>query len=71
LHRLPPVGARIADGRVPVLCCFEKPNDPPNWCHRSLVADWIERTLGQPVREIGFETLTKDLHPLRPPPVFI
>ena len=28
----------LARGLTPVLVCFEKPNDPPNWCHRALVS---------------------------------
>ena len=57
------IGRRL-DG---LLCCFEKPNDPPNWCHRQLAADWLAKGLGIAVPEFGFETLTQDQHPLRAP----
>ena len=61
----------LADGRVPVLVCFEQPNRPPTWCHRSLTASWLSEALGQPVPELGFETLTQDQHPLRPPALLV
>ncbi len=35
-----------------VLLCFEKPNE---FCHRFLVASWLELTLGIQVNEYGFE----------------
>jgi len=58
---------RLADGKVAVLICWEKPNDPPHWCHRELAARWLSQELGIVVPEVGFETLTQDQHPLRPP----
>ena len=56
---------RIADGRVPVLCCFERVGGP-GWCHRSLAASWLSDALGVAVPELGFESLAMDLHPLLP-----
>ncbi len=55
----------LADGAEPTLLCFEKPkaqlavngyeplpSDPSLWfCHRRLVADWLETSLNQPVPE--------------------
>jgi hypothetical protein len=55
----------IAGGRVPVLCCWERVGCG-SWCHRALVAEWFERTLGLAVPEVGFESLALDLHPLLP-----
>ncbi|HEY4041250.1 MAG TPA: hypothetical protein VGM32_05310 [Rhodopila sp.] len=45
----------LARGNVAVLVCFERPNTG-KWCHRSLAALWLAEALGEPVREIGFET---------------
>ena len=68
LDRLDPEGVmrdlmRVADGRIPVLCCFERPHTG-TWCHRSLVAQWFERELGLRVPELGYESSSE--HPLRP-----
>lgn len=30
----------LADGKIPCLICYEKPND---FCHRHLVADWLNK----------------------------
>jgi hypothetical protein len=57
----------LADGKVPVLVCFERPNTG-KWCHRALVAEWLAEALGQVVPEFGFETLPQHEHPLRRPP---
>jgi hypothetical protein len=57
----------LAGGRVPTLCCFERVGGP-QWCHRSLAARWLSDGLGVPVPELGYEGLTQDQHPLRPPP---
>ena len=61
----------IAGGKVPVLCCFEQPNRPPTWCHRSLTASWLAQSLGIVVPELGFQGLPQALHPLRPPEMLI
>jgi hypothetical protein len=59
---------RIADGRIPVLCCFERVGSG-QWCHRSQAASWLAQGLGIAVPELGFEGET--LHPLRPPKMLI
>lgn len=59
---------RIAGGRIPVLCCFERPG-PGQWCHRAIVSEWFHRELGIHVSELGHESET--LHPLRPPEMLI
>jgi hypothetical protein len=56
----------LVGGRVPVLCCFERPHTG-TWCHRALVAAWLCGALGEPVPEFGFEGLPQGEHPLRPP----
>jgi hypothetical protein len=35
-----------------ILLCWEKPGE---FCHRRLVAEWLEETLGIKVPELGFE----------------
>jgi hypothetical protein len=57
---------RISNGCVPVLCCFERVGSG-QWCHRSLVAQWLSETLGIKVPEIGHEHLPQAQHPLLPP----
>ena len=45
-----------ANGREPVLLCFERPPfTATNWCHRRLVAAWFERHLEVRVPEFGYE----------------
>ncbi|CAN1721388.1 DUF488 domain-containing protein [Hyphomicrobium sp. 1Nfss2.1] len=44
----------IADGKVPVLVCYEAP-DKPEWCHRGLVSLWLKQTIDLDVYELGFE----------------
>ena len=58
--------ADMARGRVAVLLCFERPGSGA-WCHRSIVATWLAEATGQPVPEVGFETLPQSAHPLLPP----
>jgi Active DUF488-N3 subclade len=53
---------RIAEGRIPVLLCFEKPPPDPTWCHRGLVAAWLQDTLGIAVYELGHENLGAGWH---------
>ncbi|MFO1419426.1 MAG: hypothetical protein U1F59_00400 [Candidatus Competibacteraceae bacterium] len=44
---------RLADPRAPVLLCWERPPFSETvWCHRRLVAAWLERELGLVVLEI-------------------
>jgi Protein of unknown function, DUF488 len=47
----------LADGRMPVLLCFEKPPPDPAWCHRGLVSGWFKDKLGIEVPELGHEGL--------------
>ena len=52
---------KLAQDAEPVLLCFEKPPfTPANWCHRRIVADWFQETLGLDVPEHEPER-TKDL----------
>jgi hypothetical protein len=55
----------LANGQVPVLCCYERLGDT-RWCHRALVGEWFKQTLGLTVHEVGCEHLTFDHHPLLP-----
>ena len=41
----------LAAGHDPIILCWEK---PPVWCHRRIVAEWIEKELGIEVPEVGF-----------------
>jgi hypothetical protein len=47
--------ADLADGRQPVLLCFERPPPDPAWCHRGLVSAWLSDTLDLQVSEYGHE----------------
>ena len=52
----------LAGGRSPVIVCYEKPEaiaTGSTWCHRHIVAEWLERALGQPVEEIGHPGLDR------------
>lgn len=44
---------QLAGNDEPVMLCFERPpfNDD-NWCHRRMVAEWLEEALGLKVPEI-------------------
>ena len=42
-----------SEGKDIVLLCYEKPGD---FCHRTLVAEWLKRELGIVVREYGYNT---------------
>jgi uncharacterized protein (DUF488 family) len=42
----------LANGKEPVLLCWEKANV---FCHRRLVAEWLEKALGIEVVEIGLD----------------
>ncbi len=33
--------ADMAEGRIPVLLCWEHPPPNPKWCHRALVSIWL------------------------------
>jgi len=56
----------MANGRVPVMLCFERPGTG-DWCHRAMAAEWLAEALGRVVPEFGFETLPQQQHPLMPP----
>lgn len=47
--------AGLANGRVPVLCCFEKAPADRAWCHRALISAWLGDALGARVVEYGHE----------------
>lgn len=40
--------SKLADGKIPVLCCYEKPGE---FCHRHIVADWLTENTIAKVRE--------------------
>jgi hypothetical protein len=47
---------KLTGGAEPVLLCFEKPPlTKENWCHRRLVAAWLELELDVSVPEMGAE----------------
>jgi hypothetical protein len=48
---------KLAGGAEPHLMCWEKPplDDVKNWCHRRMVATWLEEKLGVSVPEFEFE----------------
>jgi hypothetical protein len=39
-------------GPDPILLCWERAN---TWCHRRLVAEWLEQALGTEITEYGFD----------------
>lgn len=41
---------RISQGTDVALCCFERPDD---FCHRHIVAEWLNEKLGLNVEEFG------------------
>ncbi len=44
----------LAASHEPVLLCFELPPfTASNWCHRRLVAEWLQETMGLDVPEYG------------------
>ena len=49
-------------GKVPVLLCFENPTAIAKgecWCHRHLVAQWLEDRLGILIEEVAHPTLDR------------
>ncbi len=40
----------LAKGEEPILLCWERSN---TWCHRRLVAEWLEKFLGIEISEVG------------------
>ena len=49
--------AHLADGKIPALLCFEPPPPAPAWCHRGLVAGWLNDAADIDVVEFGSEAL--------------
>jgi hypothetical protein len=47
--------ADLSAGKIPALLCFEKPPPDQNWCHRALVAVWLQKAAGLHVNEFGHE----------------
>jgi hypothetical protein len=51
-----------SDGRTPTLLCFEGASDVQcgvKWCHRHIVAQWLEDSLGIKVPEVDFPGLDR------------
>ena len=43
----------LAAGAEPVLLCYERPPfSASNWCHRTMVAEWIKKEAGICVKEL-------------------
>ncbi len=52
---------RLADPHEPVLLCWERPPFSETvWCHRRLVAAWLERELGLIVPEVEWSPKPAD-----------
>lgn len=50
--------AALSGDKVPVMVCYERADKieaGEQWCHRHLVAQWLEDRLGVTVPEVGFE----------------
>jgi uncharacterized protein (DUF488 family) len=47
--------ALAGEGNEPILLCYERLEDPDEWCHRRLVAEWFREKLGIDVDEFGRE----------------
>jgi hypothetical protein len=47
--------ARLADGNIPALLCFERSPPDTAWCHRGLVAGWLKDTANFDIFELGAE----------------
>lgn len=45
----------LADGHEPVLLCHEHLFKAGDWCHRRMVAEWLEQALGMTVPEMVIE----------------
>ena len=45
----------MADGKIPVMLCFEPATPGEQWCHRGIVAAWLFDNLGLEVCEYGQE----------------
>ena len=42
----------LAQGQIPVLCCWERITVPGQWCHRAWLSVWFVHTLGLVVTEL-------------------
>lgn len=42
---------QLAAPHEPVLLCWERLDRPGQWCHRRMVAEWFQATLGHEVQE--------------------
>jgi hypothetical protein len=43
----------LAEPYEPVLLCYERPPlTESDWCHRTMVSEWLQDKLGMTVREI-------------------
>jgi len=50
--------AKNAGKLAPVLMCFEKPPfTEENWCHRRIVAEWLEKSLNVTVPELNLNNV--------------
>jgi hypothetical protein len=59
--------AGLSAGKIPALLCFEKPPPDQNWCHRGLVAVWLQEAAGLQIGEFGHEDLGRGwAHPKLP-----
>lgn len=60
----------LANGAEPVMLCWEVPPwTDRNWCHRRMVAEWLERELGVEIPELTPGDLKgQPPAPPRPPP---
>jgi hypothetical protein len=47
--------ARLADGNIPALLCFERSPPDTARCHRGLVAGWLKDTANLDIFELGAE----------------
>jgi hypothetical protein len=47
--------ARLADGNIPALLCYERSPPDTAWCHRGLVAGWLKDTANLDIFELGAE----------------
>lgn len=53
---------KLAGDRIATLCCFESAahiDAGQCWCHRHVVAAWLERELGLTVEEVAFPRLDR------------
>jgi uncharacterized protein (DUF488 family) len=41
---------KLSDSKDVVLLCYEKPGE---FCHRHMVADWLQKQLGIEIKELG------------------